>query len=139
MRRGTPALPLLTRALHRHLRELPSVVNGLSLTEELALTLMAEEPHSLSKMFWRMLWETDPLPGQADGDVRDRILDMEEISERAFTRSPGRDREGKARAPLGPTYWPSPTSDAQYFRGEVDFRSLNPPGALGRGRGGHIE
>ena len=42
MRSDTPALPLLARALHRHLCELPSAVNGLSLTEELALTLMAE-------------------------------------------------------------------------------------------------
>ncbi len=38
VRSGTPALPLLAPALHRHLRELPSVVNGLSLTEELALS-----------------------------------------------------------------------------------------------------
>lgn len=42
VRRGTAALPLLAPALQRHLRELPSVVNGLSLTEERALTLMAE-------------------------------------------------------------------------------------------------
>jgi hypothetical protein len=42
MRSHTPALPLLAPALHRHLRELPSAANGLSLTEELALTLMAE-------------------------------------------------------------------------------------------------
>ena len=37
MRSGTPALPLLAPALHRHLRELPSTVNGLSFTQELAL------------------------------------------------------------------------------------------------------
>jgi len=126
MRHDTPALPLLARALHRHLRELPSAVNGLSLTEELALTLMAEEPHSLSRIYWRMLWDTDPLPGQADGDVRDRILDMEGASERVFTRSPGRDREGKARAPWTDVFAITDLGRA-VLRGEVDFRSLNPP------------
>jgi hypothetical protein len=126
MRHGTPALPLLARALHRHLRELPSAVNGLSLTEELALTLMAEEPHSLSRIYWRMLWDTDPLPGQADGDVRDRILDMEGASERVFTRSPGRDREGKARPPWTDVFAITDLGRA-VLRSEVDFRSLNPP------------
>src|ERR1700722_8677037 len=67
VRRGTHALPLLDPALHRHLRELPSIVNGLSLTEELALTLIAEPlPHwggaaLLSRIYWHMQ-ETDPLP-----------------------------------------------------------------------------
>jgi hypothetical protein len=42
MRSGTPALPLLANALHRHLRELPSSKNGLSFTEETALQLLAE-------------------------------------------------------------------------------------------------
>jgi hypothetical protein len=37
MRSGTSVLPLLAKALHRHLRELPSSVNGLSFTEEMAL------------------------------------------------------------------------------------------------------
>lgn len=124
MRRGTPALPLLARALHRHLRELPSAINGLSLTEELALRLMSEEPHSLSKIYWRTLWETDPLPGQADGDVRDRILDME--ATRVFTRSPGLDGEGKGRAPWTDVFAITDLGRA-VLRGEVDFRSLNPP------------
>ncbi len=87
---------------------------------------MAEEPHSLSKIYWRMLWETDPLPGQADGDVRDRILDMEETSERIFMRSPGQDRDGKARSPWTDVFALTDLGRA-VLRGEVDFRSLNPP------------
>src|SRR5690606_15033886 len=39
VRRGTPELPLLAAALHRHLRELPSVENGLSFTEQMVLEL----------------------------------------------------------------------------------------------------
>src|SRR5579871_2450703 len=82
MRSDTPALPLLARALHRHLRELPSVTNGLSLTEELALTLMAAAPPNwggnvtLAQVFSTMHWHTDPLPGQGDAHVRDRVLNM---------------------------------------------------------------
>ncbi len=87
---------------------------------------MAKEPHSLSRIFWSMLWETDPLPGQPDGDVRDRILDMEETSERLFTRSPGRDSEGKARSPWTDVFAVTDLGRA-VLRGEVDFRSLNPP------------
>ena len=124
MQSDTPALPLLARALRRHLRELPSTVNGLSLTEEMALTLLGEEPDSLIHLMGRMFFGCDPLPGQGDWNVRRRVLDME--STRVFTRSPGLDPSGNARPPwtdalviteLGRTV----------LRGEVDFRSLNPP------------
>jgi hypothetical protein len=37
----TPALPTMSRALARHLRELPSSGNGLSLTEQLTLQILA--------------------------------------------------------------------------------------------------
>ncbi len=52
MRSGTPALPLLANALHRHLRELPSTVNGLSFTEEMALQLLDENEMNLSPSLW---------------------------------------------------------------------------------------
>ena len=74
------ALPLLAPALHRHLRELPSVTNGLSLTEEMALTLMAQPLRrwdgkvDLAEVYAAMHWEIDPLPGQGDLHVRDRVL-----------------------------------------------------------------
>jgi hypothetical protein len=41
-------LPLLAKALHRHLRELPSSMNGLSFTEEMALQLLAEDEINLN-------------------------------------------------------------------------------------------
>jgi hypothetical protein len=131
MRGATPALPLLAHALHRHLRELPSTVNGLSLTEELALTLMAEPlpdwggTVNLRKIYWTMHWDTDPLPGQGDGHVIRRVLGMEGASARVFTRSPGVDREGKSHPP-----WTDVVVITELgrsvLRGEVDFRSLNP-------------
>jgi len=131
MHSGTAALPLLARALHRHLRELPSIVNGLSLTEELALTLMAEPlPHwdgtvNLRKIFWTMVLHTDPLPGQGDWSVRRRLLNMESTSAPVFHRSPGLDREGKAHPPATDVYVITELGRC-VLRGEVDFRSLNP-------------
>ena len=131
VRSGTRALPLLGPALHRHLRELPSVVNGLSLTEELALTLMAEPlPHwgntvLLSRIYWQM-HETDPLPGRPDGAWARRGLDMEATSAPLFTRSPGVDREGRSNPPWTDVLVITELGRA-VLRGEVDFRSLNPP------------
>lgn len=126
MRSGTPELPLLARALHRHLCELPSAVNGLSFTEEMALTLLAEQSESLIRMIGRMTYFIDPLPGQGDSQVRDRVLAMEGASSAVFTRSSGVDSEGKARSP-----WTDVLVITELGRavlcGEVDFRSLNPP------------
>jgi hypothetical protein len=132
MRSDTPALPLLARALHRHLRELPSAVNGLSLTEELALTLMAEPPPdwggavNLRKIYWTMHWVTDPLPGQGDGHWLRRVFDMEAASAPVFTRSPGVGREGESSPPATDTVVITELGRS-VLRGEVDFRSLNPP------------
>lgn len=126
MRSDTPALPLLARALHRHLRELPSTVNGLSLTEEMALTLLAEEPDSLIHMMSRMFYGRDPLPGQGDWNMRRRVLDMEGASARVFTRSPGLDPDGNARPPWTDALVITELGRA-VLRGDVDFQSLNPP------------
>jgi len=126
MRSATPALPLLSPALHRHLRELPSVINGLSLTEEMALSLLATQPQSLNEMFSRMTHVIDPLPGQGDFQVRDRVLDMELARERVFTRAPGTDRDGHSRPPWTDVFTITDLGRA-VLSGEVDFRALDPP------------
>ena len=130
VRNGTPALPLLGPALHRHLRELPSIANGLSLTEELALTLMAEPlPHwdgtvLIRRIYWQM-HGTDPLPGRPDGAWLNRVLGMEAASAALFTRSPGVDREGKSNPPWTDVLVITELGRS-VLRGDVDFRSLNP-------------
>ena len=126
MRTETPELPLLARALHRHLRELPSVINGLSFTEEMALALLAERPESLNRMFGMMNALVDPLPGQGDSQMRDRVLAMERASAPLFTRSPGVDREGNARPPWTDVLTITELGRA-VLRADADFRSLNPP------------
>jgi hypothetical protein len=126
MRSGTPALPLLARALHRHLRELPSSVNGLSFTEELVLQLLAEGEMNLSHLWGRATYERDPLPGQGDLQVRDRVLNMEGASARVYERRPGVDRNGAARPPWTDVFTITDLGRA-VLRGEVDFTTLKPP------------
>lgn len=126
VRTATPALPLLARALHRHVRELPSTVNGLSLTEELALALLAEEPHSLNRMIGRMVHVVDPLPGQGDTNVRNRVLAMERANGALFTRRPGLGTTGGARPPWTDVFEITDLGCA-VLRGDIDFRALRPP------------
>lgn len=126
MRSGTPALPLLARALHRHLRELPSSLNGLSFTEELVLQLLAEGEMSLIHLCGRSTYERDPLPGQGDLQIRDRVLNMEGASARVYERRPGVDRNGKARPPWTDVFTITDLGRA-VLKGEADFLSLQPP------------
>ncbi len=126
MRTATPALPLLSPALQRHLCELPSVANGLGFTQQMALTMLAEQPGSLNRLIGRMTYVVDPLPGQGDFQVRDRVLPMELARERVFTRQPGLDSQGRARPP-----WTDVLTLTELGRtvlaGAVDFQSLAPP------------
>lgn len=127
MRSATPALPLLANALHRHLRELPSVVNGLSFTEEMALQLLAESDMNLIRLVGRQVYERDPLPGQGDLQVRDRVLNMETASARVYERRAGVDLHGKARPPWTDVLTITDLGRA-VLKGEVDFMSLRPRG-----------
>ena len=127
MRTGTPALPLLAKALHRHLRELPSSVNGLSFTEELVLQLLAEDEMNLGRLFGCVTDERDPLPGQGDLQVRDRVLNMEGASASVYVRRPDVDRNGVSRPPWTDVLTITDLGRA-VLKGEVDFVSLRPPG-----------
>jgi hypothetical protein len=126
MRTGTHELPLLAAALHRHLRELPSIENGLSLTEAMVLALLAEQALSLGRIFWRLNTAIDPLPGQGDLQVRDRVLAMEGAAASVFTRRPGVDGHGESRPPWSDVLTITDLGRA-VLRGEVDFLSLEPP------------
>jgi hypothetical protein len=119
-------LPLLAKALHRHLRELPSITNGLSLTEELALQLLAEGEMNLSHLFGRLTYERDPLPGQGDLQIRDRIKNMEGADARVYERRPCVDPKGEARPPWTDVFTTTDLGRA-VLKGEVDFLSLRPP------------
>ena len=53
-------------ALLRHLQELPSTLNGLSLTEQLTLEILNEESITAGQLFGKLMRERDPLPWLGD-------------------------------------------------------------------------
>ncbi|EZP65931.1 DUF1835 domain-containing protein [Pseudomonas sp. RIT357] len=62
-----PALPLLAPALLRQLQELPGAHDGLSLTERLSLTYLAEAgPLPFGRVFAELMAKRDPLPSMGD-------------------------------------------------------------------------
>ncbi|WP_445680864.1 DUF1835 domain-containing protein [Radicibacter daui] len=63
---GTPALPMMARALRRHLAELPSTADGLSLTQRLILRLAAEKPRTIGQLFGALMRDAEPLPFLGD-------------------------------------------------------------------------
>lgn len=66
-RAGTPALPMLARALHRHLKQLPALDTGLGLTERLALEALRESgPTSTTDLFAELMDHREPLPYLGD-------------------------------------------------------------------------
>lgn len=67
-------LPDLALALQRHLQELPSVANGLGLTQQLLLQALADHgPQRAGRLIGLVMHAYDPLPGL--GDIsHDRIL-----------------------------------------------------------------
>jgi hypothetical protein len=90
-RSGTPALPIMAPALHRHLRELPSVENGLSLTQHLILQAVSEGSAARPLRVWadlyRLFQKSDPIPWMPDTAFRNVINHMLSLSEPVLTYS----------------------------------------------------
>ncbi|MGC3981406.1 MAG: DUF1835 domain-containing protein [Steroidobacteraceae bacterium] len=87
-RSGTPALPMLAPALHRHLRELPCVENGLSLSQQLILqTLVEHETLKLNDLHWILTFERDPLPFLTDAGLEHVVKQMEHAAEPPLLRT----------------------------------------------------
>ncbi len=128
-RSGTPELPIMAPALRRHLRELPSVENGLGLTAHLALQLLSESsPVPLYRVWSVLMLERDPLPYAPDLMFLDLIRQMLAASELVISLLPD---------PVGqkPPSREKPFSQSvaitdlgrAVLRGERDWLSLRPP------------
>jgi hypothetical protein len=87
-RSGTPALPIMAPALRRHLRELPAVENGLSLTEQLLLQTLSERSRVLGEVMWEMIQGREPLPWITDLGLLHVVNDMLKASEPVLVRTP---------------------------------------------------
>ena len=122
-RSGTPVLPIMAPALHRHLRELPSVENGLRLTEHLVLQILSERsPVTLNHVWWLLQSEREPLPWIGDLGLLDLIKEMMTVSEPVLALVDGPFGEQPFRQQLAIT-----ELGRAVLRGERDWHSLRPP------------
>ncbi|HTE41472.1 MAG TPA: DUF1835 domain-containing protein [Steroidobacteraceae bacterium] len=85
---GTPALPLLSPAIYRHLRELPSTKNGLTLTEQLVLEIVADRGATLNEVFHLMKTDREPLPWLGDLGLLHIVENMLRVIDPVLERSP---------------------------------------------------
>jgi Domain of unknown function (DUF1835) len=114
----------LPRAVHRHLRELPALENGLSLTEHLVLQALSEtESRTLNEIF-RLLFiqGREPLFFMGDGALANVIQGMEGVAEPPFVRSVGTPGEREFLNRLTIT-----DAGRAVLAGERDWQSFNPP------------
>lgn len=134
-RSGTPALPIMAPALHRHLRELPSVENGLSLTQHLILQAVSEGSTARPMRVWadvyRLFQKHDPIPWMPDLAFCNVINDMLSVSDPPLTltripESPGRLSAEIPRQSLRQLLLITELGRA-VLRGERDWLSLGPP------------
>jgi len=83
---ATPAVPCMASALERHLQELPSSRNGLGLTQQLTLELLADKgPLSAGHLFRCLSEEREPLPYLGDLMFRYVLDDLCLTPETPFT------------------------------------------------------
>lgn len=121
VRSRTPALPHLAPALHRHLQELPSSVNGLSLTQSLLLQILSRQSATVGDM-WRILQaELEPLPFLGDTMFLHIIDEMGCAKLTVYERSAlDPDRPFNDRLTITQT-------GREVLRGVTDWLSLQPP------------
>jgi len=81
---------------------------------------------NLNHLFGRLTYERDPLPGQGDLQVRDRVLNMEGASARVYERRSGVGSDGETRRPWTDVLTITDLGCA-VLKGDVDFLSLRPP------------
>ena len=131
---GTPTLPIMAPALHRHLRELPSVKNGLSLTQHLILQAVSEGSSDKPMRMWAdvypLLQKRDPIPWMPDLAFRNLINDMLCVSDPVltFTRIPELAGRISVEAPgKFPQLLTITELGRAVLRGERDWLSLSPP------------
>src|SRR5918994_2492759 len=120
-RTRTPALPHLGPAVHRHLQELPSSVNGLSLTQSLLLQILATEPASVGDLWRVSQGELEPMPFLGDTMFL-HILNQMGRAHRAVYERSVLDPERPFSDRLAITQ-----TGREVLQGVTDWLSLHPP------------
>jgi hypothetical protein len=116
---GTPALPLAAPALRRHLQELPGARDGLSMTERLALRILAGEPTRIGRIFAACVQGAEPLPFLGDIGFLGAVEQMAVARPAVLTIEAG-EKPFPRLATITET-------GRQVLAGQVDYLSLGPP------------
>jgi hypothetical protein len=120
-RSGTPALPIMAPALHRHLQELPWLEDGLSLTQRQILQVLSRGSTTLNDVFFE-IQRRDPLPSITDLGVLHVVNEMLRTLEPALVRTPPPSGSRTFAQQLTIT-----GTGTAVLRGERDWLSLQPP------------
>jgi len=117
---GTSALPTMAIALQRHLFELPSTENGLSLTEELTVQILKDKgPMNAARLFGWYTNHYEPLPYCGDSGYWQIISRLADTEQPALSISKRGDN---------PNEWQvTPTTLVEkLLNNKADWLSLNP-------------
>jgi hypothetical protein len=114
-------LPHLGPAVHRHLQELPSSVNGLGLTQSLLLQALEREPASINDL-WRITQdELEPMPFLGDTMFLHIVNEMGRAHPAVYERS-ALDPKRPFSDRLAITH-----TGREVLRGVTDWLFLQPP------------
>jgi hypothetical protein len=120
-RSGTPALPIMAPALLRHLAELPSVANGLRLSEQLLLQILSNYDSVPRNPLYGRLQQRDPLVYNGDLAYFDLLDYMLAASAPLFTVTHTVVNEHQFRIDVSIT-----DLGRAVLRGDRDWLSLHP-------------
>lgn len=120
-RTRTPVLPHLGPALHRHLQELPSSINGLSQTQSMLLQILARGPASIGDL-WRVSQsELEPMPFLGDTMFLHIVNEMGRVHPSVYERTtPEPEHPFSDRLAITQT-------GREVLHGAIDWLSLQPP------------
>jgi hypothetical protein len=124
VRAGTPALPTMGPALGRHIRELPSLRNSLSLTEQLTLKILSDKGGMTAARLWG--WYNghyEPLPFMGDSGYWRVIGGLSNAGKPALSitnrRAGSEDMDWSSRVELLPF-------GERLLRNQADWLAANP-------------
>ena len=115
-------LPDMGAALQRHLQELPSTRNGLSLTEQLSLEMLDEGSITAGQLFKKLVSDRDPLPWLGDIMYWFILQSMMQVSQPVFEIS-----ECDLKKPWHERLLTITDTGKKVLTGTQGWLSLNPP------------
>jgi len=116
---GTPEMPTMAIALDRHLKQLPSKRNGLNLTENLTLQILAEKgPMNAARLFGWYNNHYEPLTFMGDSGYWQVLEDLSKVKHSAIRL----DKQGEK-----PNTWQVELTDIGHdlFLNKQDWLKLN--------------